>query len=218
MDAYLSCNRKRISFEIEKSVFLGTVCPVRTEAEAVAEIGKIREEFPDATHHCYAYICEEGHSVFRFSDDGEPAKTAGMPILEILRKRGLFNTLIVVTRYFGGIKLGAGGLTRAYARAAAEAVDAAGVRKFERGIVMEVTVDYPDLARVENLLRSRGRVPEKQFGERVLLRFSEKCSEREKTGRDILDATAGRAGIAFGAESFECFEISQSEGYRYDSD
>lgn len=111
-------------FTEKKSRFLGSVWPVDTEEEALAKIQEMKKRHYDATHNCWAYIIRDG--AVRFSDDGEPGGTAGMPMLQVLQREGLYNVLCVVTRYFGGILLGAGGLVRAYTRGAKIAVDAAG--------------------------------------------------------------------------------------------
>mgnify|MGYP002732242662 CR=1 FL=1 len=111
-------------FTEKKSKFIGHIVPTETEAEALAALKQMRETHWDATHNVYAYIIRDGAT--RFSDDGEPGGTAGMPVLQVLQREALFNVTCVVTRYFGGILLGAGGLVRAYAKSAKLAVDAAG--------------------------------------------------------------------------------------------
>ena len=111
-------------FVEKKSRFIGRVWPVETEAEALDKIQQMKKQHYDATHNCWAYIIKDGP--VRFSDDGEPGGTAGMPMLQVLQREGLFNVVCVVTRYFGGILLGAGGLVRAYTKGAKIAVNAAG--------------------------------------------------------------------------------------------
>ena len=111
-------------FYEKKSHFIGRVWPVETEEAALAKIQEMKKQHYDATHNCWAYIIKDGP--VRFSDDGEPGGTAGMPMLQVLQREGLFNIVCVVTRYFGGILLGAGGLVRAYTKGAKIAVDAAG--------------------------------------------------------------------------------------------
>lgn len=111
-------------FTEKRSRFIGRIWRVETEQEALARIQEIRKKHYDATHNCWAYVLRDGAT--RFSDDGEPGGTAGLPMVQVLQKEGLFNVACVVTRYFGGILLGAGGLVRAYARGAKIAVDAAG--------------------------------------------------------------------------------------------
>ena len=111
-------------FVEKKARFIGRVWPVETEAEALDKIQQMKKQHYDATHNCWAYIIKDGP--VRFSDDGEPGGTAGMPMLQVLQREGLFNVVCVVTRYFGGILLGAGGLVRAYTKGAKIAVNAAG--------------------------------------------------------------------------------------------
>ncbi len=112
------------AFTEKKSRFIGRVWPVETEQEALARIQEMKRQHYDATHNCWAYIIKDGP--VRFSDDGEPGGTAGMPMLQVLQREGLYNVVCVVTRYFGGVLLGAGGLVRAYTRGAKIAADAAG--------------------------------------------------------------------------------------------
>ena len=113
-------------FVINKSRFIGYGCPCETEEEALAFLARIRQKHKDATHNCYAYIIGLNSGIMRYSDDGEPGGTAGMPIIEVMKARGVVNCAVVVTRYFGGILLGAGGLVRAYAQGSKAALDAAG--------------------------------------------------------------------------------------------
>ena len=117
--------RAEAEYVIKKSRFIATVCEVKTEAEAAAFIESVRKHYWDARHNCSAFQIGAGGQIQRSSDDGEPSGTAGRPILEVLKKRDLTNTAVVVTRYFGGIKLGASGLIRAYSHAAALALDEA---------------------------------------------------------------------------------------------
>ena len=119
------------TYEEKKSVFIGECAPVRSEAEALSFINNIKKKYSDARHHVYAYILRE-NSIMRFSDDHEPQGTAGMPVLDSMRKRGCTDAVVVVTRYFGGILLGAGGLVRAYSHAARIALDAAHIITYHK--------------------------------------------------------------------------------------
>ncbi|MGC4154164.1 MAG: YigZ family protein [Propionicimonas sp.] len=138
---------------IRKSRFIATLVPVRSVAEADAEIAALRKQYWDARHNCTALVVGTRADQQRSSDDGEPSGTAGVPMLEVLRHRGLTDLVAVVTRYFGGILLGAGGLVRAYSGAVAEALDEA--RFVRRELLTEVTVDVPhaDAGRLDNWLR-----------------------------------------------------------------
>lgn len=141
---YLSVNGECVTEKvIEKSRFITTSRHVEGEEQAKAFIAEISAKYRDATHNCYAYVCDELGNFLRFSDDGEPQGTAGMPILEVLRSKKLMQTAVVVTRYFGGIKLGAGGLVRAYSGSAAENLEAAQKVRYELCTESVYTVDYP---------------------------------------------------------------------------
>jgi uncharacterized YigZ family protein len=139
---------------IEKSRFICYVNRATTEEEAVQFIQDIKKKHWDATHNCSAYIIGEHDQIQKANDDGEPSGTAGVPMLEVLKKKGLKDTVVVVTRYFGGIKLGAGGLVRAYGKSVSEGLKAAGIVERRLTRVMHVNIDYTWLGKVENELRS----------------------------------------------------------------
>ncbi|WP_410603958.1 YigZ family protein [Amycolatopsis sp. lyj-90] len=153
--------------EIRRSRFLCALAPVISEEEARAVIAARKKADPAARHHCHAFVLgadgragsmdsrrESVPRIERSSDDGEPAGTAGIPMLEVLRRRELTDTVAVVTRYFGGVLLGAGGLIRAYGQAVSEAVDVVGVQEYRRLRLVEVVVDYDRAGRLENDIRS----------------------------------------------------------------
>ncbi|MGI6704416.1 MAG: YigZ family protein [Clostridia bacterium] len=137
---------------IRKSRFIAQVERARNEEEAKAFIQDIKKKHWNATHNCTAYVIGEGNGIQKSSDDGEPGGTAGIPMLEVLRKRQIRDAVVVVTRYFGGIKLGAGGLIRAYGRAAAEGLEAAGVVRRALMRTMTAGFDYTWLGKIENEL------------------------------------------------------------------
>jgi len=154
-------------FVEKKSEFIGYLAPVSTEEDAVKFIAEIRALHPKARHNCYAYILRENNTA-RHSDDGEPQGTAGAPIYEVLRREGLTDAACVVTRYFGGILLGAGGLTRAYAKAAADAVAAASIRLFARAVSLEITLDYSLYGRLAAVYAEFGaKICSEEFSEQV---------------------------------------------------
>ncbi len=136
-------------FEIEKSKFLSYLIHIESEEEAKNEVAKIKKEHPKATHHCYAYILEDKQ---KSNDDGEPSGTAGIPILEIIKQHNLVNVLVVVVRYFGGIKLGAGGLIRAYAKGAKENIIRAEVVEIKSLPVYMLTFEYNYISILENYI------------------------------------------------------------------
>lgn len=140
---------------IEKSRFIGHGKGVQSEEEAIAFIESVRKEYRDATHNVWAYIIGENKNIQRYSDDGEPSGTAGIPVLEVLKKEDITNAAVVVTRYFGGIKLGAGGLVRAYTKSAVLAVQAA--RKITKKVFvpLQLTFDYSLLGKLQNDVGNR---------------------------------------------------------------
>ncbi|MGD6944468.1 YigZ family protein [Cytobacillus gottheilii] len=139
---------------IQKSRFIAFISRAETEEEAQEFIQKIKKEHWNATHNCSAYLIGENDQIQKANDDGEPSGTAGVPILEVLKKRQLKDTVAVITRYFGGIKLGAGGLIRAYGKATSEGLTATGIVERKLMAVMHTTVDYTWLGKLENELRS----------------------------------------------------------------
>ncbi|MCI2253029.1 YigZ family protein [Domibacillus sp. PGB-M46] len=139
---------------IQKSRFIAHTARVESAEEAIAFIDQIKKQHWNATHNCSAYMIGEHDHIQKANDDGEPSGTAGLPILEVIKKRELKDTAIVVTRYFGGIKLGAGGLIRAYGKAASEGLNAAGIVERRLMKVMTASIDYTWLGKIENELRA----------------------------------------------------------------
>ncbi|TCN26732.1 YigZ family protein [Mesobacillus foraminis] len=139
---------------IQKSRFIAYIDRAETEEEAQEFIQKIKKQNWDATHNCSAYLIGEQDHIQKANDDGEPSGTAGVPILEVLKKKKLKDTVVVITRYFGGIKLGAGGLIRAYGKATSEGLAATGIVERKLMAIMHTTIDYTLLGKVENELRS----------------------------------------------------------------
>jgi uncharacterized YigZ family protein len=139
---------------IERSRFIAHVARVETEEAAQEFIAKIKKQHWDATHNCSAYMIGENNLIQKANDDGEPSGTAGVPMLEVLKKRDLKDTVVVVTRYFGGIKLGAGGLIRAYGKATSEGLNATGVVERKLMRIIKTKIDYTWLGKVENEVRS----------------------------------------------------------------
>ncbi|MCC5803177.1 YigZ family protein [Rossellomorea vietnamensis] len=139
---------------IDRSRFITYVNRVETEEEAQEFIASIKKKHHDANHNCSAYMIGEQNMIQKANDDGEPSGTAGVPMLEVLKKRDLKDTVVVVTRYFGGIKLGAGGLIRAYGRAVSEGLNATGIVERRLMRVMKTKIDYTWLGKVENEVRS----------------------------------------------------------------
>lgn len=184
------------SFIIKKSRFIGHGSPADTEQEALAFLARVREAHRDASHNCYAYIIGRNEGIMRYSDDGEPGGTAGMPILECLRMRGIVNCCAVVTRYFGGVLLGAGGLTRAYAQGAKAAVDAAGILVMTDSVRFLLEVAYPLWDRVQHYLRSAPILQEgTDFGAAVTATLLTRKSDQGAVFDALTRLTDGRAEL-----------------------
>ena len=156
MKSYLSVKQNITVNEtvIEKSRFICTLKKVDGEDEAKAFVSDIKAKYPDATHNCYAYIADVGGFYVKFSDDGEPQGTAGLPMLETLKAKNLKKVAVVVTRYFGGIKLGTGGLARAYSDSVKKAIDRAGISKNVLSSVIKTTISYSLYPKILKLIES----------------------------------------------------------------
>ncbi|BBI32104.1 YigZ family protein [Cohnella abietis] len=188
---------------IKKSRFIGHAKPVETEEEAVAFIEELKKKYWNATHNCSAYLIGERDQFQKALDDGEPSGTAGKPILEVIKHRGMKNVVVVVTRYFGGIMLGAGGLVRAYTDGAVAGIDAAQpiVKVLHREVIVDV--DYTWYGKLENVLRERGfRVGEVLFTDRVRVQCLPEAEEAERFQDWITDVTQGQAVLEIGEETY----------------
>ncbi len=181
---------------IERSRFISTCSHIESEEEARAFLARVRTEFPDATHHCYAFVADTLGNFMRFSDDGEPQGTAGMPILDALRGKKLYQTAVVVTRYFGGVKLGAGGLVRAYSGAASECLDGAEKRFFEPCARYMLTLGYELSDAVRKYISANGwMLADAQYSDCVRLTVAVRSREEEAFAAKIVDFTAGRVRV-----------------------
>jgi len=156
-----------VELVIQKSRFIGQCFPIASEEEALELLTSLRKKYWDATHNCYAYSVGQKGEIARFSDDGEPGGTAGMPMMDALRGAGVTNVLCVVTRYFGGILLGTGGLVRAYSRSCSEAIRAAGVVRVALCDSIEYSVPYPQWAMFQAEARKQGASLMPEYGEVV---------------------------------------------------
>lgn len=194
----------------KKSRFIGRIWPVETEAEALARIQEMKKQHYDATHNCWAYILKDG--AVRFSDDGEPGGTAGMPMLQVLQREGLFNVVCVVTRYFGGILLGAGGLVRAYTKGAKIAVNAAGKSIKRVWSVLYVPCPYTFYERVKlEVAAFGGIISNTEFGAEVELEIMVPEAKMQPFLDRITDMTAGTVeGMETGKE-YRAFPVTDTE-------
>ena len=195
-------------FIINKSRFIGYGCPCETEEEALAFLSRIRQKHKDATHNCYAYIIGLNSGIMRYSDDGEPGGTAGMPIIEVMKARGVVNCAVVVTRYFGGILLGAGGLVRAYTKGAKIAVDAAGKSMKRVWTVLYVPIPYTYYERVKlEVAAFEGIIRDTQFGAEVELELLFPEANVQPFFEKLTDMTSGTVeGMETGQE-YKAFPI-----------
>lgn len=197
--------RQQASAEIviKKSRFIGYAKPVESEEEAVTFINEIKQLHKQATHNCSAYMVGERDQFQKASDDGEPSGTAGKPILEVIKHKGLKNIAVVVTRYFGGIMLGAGGLVRAYTDGAVAGIEAADeiVNVLHREVFVDV--DYTWYGKLENELHGKGtRVGGTDFTDRVIVRCLPEAPEAEAFIAWITDLTQGQAIVSEGENAY----------------
>lgn len=184
-------------FEEKRSKFIGELFRVETPEQAVEKINEVKAKYRDARHHCYAYIIREGNYM-RYSDDGEPQGTAGMPILEVLRHAGVTNVCCVVTRYFGGILLGTGGLARAYTKGAQIALEAAGLSQMDRYSLLLLGCPYNLLDAVQKVLPEHGAsVEEIEYGADVTLTVALPEGGEETLNTALMDATAGQVAAEY---------------------
>ncbi|MFD1849032.1 YigZ family protein [Oceanobacillus bengalensis] len=182
---------------IQKSRFIGYVRRVETEEEAQTFIQEIKKKHHDATHNCSAYIIGEHDEIQKANDDGEPSGTAGVPMLEVLKKKHLKDTAVVVTRYFGGIKLGAGGLIRAYGSTTSQSIATTGIVKRQLMQGVQVTVEYGLLGKLENMLRNSEHILDKiNYVENVEFLVYVKDGEEESFKEWIIDLTSDQATIS----------------------
>ncbi len=191
------------TYEEKKSVFIGECAPVTSESEAISFINNIKKKYPDARHHVYAYILRE-NSIMRYSDDHEPQGTAGMPVLDSMRKRGVTDAVVVVTRYFGGTLLGTGGLVRAYTEAASGAVTLSGVITYTTFKKCSITVSYSDYQKIQSVLAdAEFRTDETDFRETVTLRGRILLPRVDALCKALSEQTGGRSCVEMGDEVYD---------------
>ncbi|MFH8476619.1 YigZ family protein [Streptomyces sp. NPDC018000] len=189
--------------EINRSRFICALAPAATEQEAQDFVARIRREHPTATHNCFAYVIGADASVQKASDDGEPGGTAGVPMLQMLTRREMRYVVAVVTRYYGGVKLGAGGLIRAYGGVVGEALDELGTVTRQRFRLATITVGHQRAGKLENDLRATGRsVREVRYAEAVVIEIGLPDADVEEFRGWLADATAGEAGLELGGEAY----------------
>lgn len=194
MKSYLTVETKSEGiYEEKRSKFLAKVFHVENQDEAKNIILNVKKEYYDARHNCYAYIIGEDKKQQKFFDDGEPSGTAGAPIMDAINKKDLTNVLITVTRYFGGIKLGAAGLTRAYNKAANTALENAKIIKMESFFEIKLTLDYSLLSGLEYYLRKENiKTKTSDYNEKVALNILVLKDKLESVKKDITELSAGK--------------------------
>ena len=194
---------------IQKSRFIGQAWPCINEEEAIKHIQHIRETARDARHHCYAYIVGENEGIMRFSDDGEPSGTAGMPMLSLMRSEHIVNCCVVVTRYFGGILLGTGGLVRAYTQGCRIALKAAGIVQMEKTCfyLCEVPYSYWDSVRYM-LERLPARYQDVEFGSAVSFLLLTRVTDRESVFQSLHQMLGNSFETLFEGERYEAWTKS----------
>lgn len=195
----------------KKSKFIARIKPVQTREEAEAFLEEVRKEHWNATHNVPAYIIGMNQEIQKYSDDNEPSGTAGLPVLEVLKAHELVNTAIVVTRYFGGILLGRGGLVRAYGGAAREAVLAAGIVRMVPAVEVGITVDYTHAGRIQNELLTQGAfLADTEYLEHVTFHVLLLPQEREALRQLIQEHTANDFQWREGQEVYRALPLAES--------
>ena len=204
MESYITI-RHHAEFEYEdrKSIFIAEAMPVETEAEALAFIDSVKKKYPDANHHVYAYVIKE-NSIARFTDDREPQGTAGLPVLDIIRKRGCTNAAIVVVRYFGGTLLGTGGLVRAYSGAALGALSAAEIITYDIYATYEIEASYSDFQKLGTVFASVGfRQDNIDYAEAVRISGSVQRDSGDSLVDKLIQTTSGRVIVKKMGEKYD---------------
>lgn len=205
MRAYITVrNCGKFEYEDRKSVFIAEAAPVKNEDEAIDFISYVKKKYPDAKHHVYAYVLRE-NSIMRYSDDGEPQGTAGMPILETIQKNGCTDIAVAVVRYFGGVLLGTGGLLRAYTAAASGAIGDAQIVTYDIYLTVKILVSYADYQKILATLNEYGfKNTEVKYTDSVAVFGKIKKSVSDSFFKTVFDVTAGRATINTIEEKFDC--------------
>ncbi|MCD8347349.1 MAG: YigZ family protein [Lachnospiraceae bacterium] len=194
----------------KKSRFIATVRPVDSEEDALAFIAAMKKKYWDARHNCFAYVIGERQELQRCSDDGEPQGTAGRPMLEVLLGEDVHNMVVVVTRYFGGVLLGTGGLVRAYSKSVQEGLRSSTIIEKQEGVRLAIRTDYTGVGRIQYLLGSQGLpLLDSEYTDIVLLRTVVPKEQAAALREAVTEATAGRA--EFPEEAAVCYAMVDGE-------
>lgn len=196
----------------KKSRFIADVFPVQSEEDALSKLAAVKKKYPDARHHVYAYIIGK-NNIFRYSDDSEPSGTAGMPVLDTMRKSGIVDTLIVVTRYFGGTLLGTGGLVHAYSAAAKQGLENAQVVKRILCNVLSVSTDYTFSGKIAHLAEQNGYIIEDTiYADNVTIVFLTTLEETQRIIKELTELTAAKAEITVTGQKYVDLPTNKTGG------
>lgn len=210
IEEYVTINSPSVTeTEIRHSEFITYVFRVTSEEETFARLGEIRKKHSDATHVCYAAVFNAEGNATRFSDDGEPSRTAGQPIMEVIKKSGISEVLVVVVRYFGGIKLGAGGLTRAYSGCAADALKQSEKSRMRLCDFYSIQVDYAQVKRVQNVItRFSAALQSVDYSSLVTFNFA--CLSGRNINAELSDALGKTVDLPMSKRDYLCFPESEN--------
>jgi len=198
-------------FQEKKSTFIGYIKRVNTEEEARDFVNEIKSMHKEATHNVYAYVVGENRGIQRYSDDGEPQGTAGIPVLEVIKKNDLTDVVVVVTRYFGGILLGGGGLIRAYSKGASTAIEEAGIVEKVKGLKLRFTLDYDLIGKIQYLCGTKNwHIEDTIYTDKVELLLFAETENKKIVIAAFVEATNGKVTIFEEDE-----EYLFKEGHRY---
>lgn len=209
IDSYITVSRRACKeIVINKSRFIGYASPAESEEQALSFLRELKEEHRSATHHCYAYIIGENSGVMRYSDDGEPGGTAGLPIMEVMKARKIVNCCVVVVRYFGGVLLGTGGLVRAYTQSSQLALEAAGPARMEMTSVEACRLPY---SAWDKLRYAAEKLPVKiqqvEYGEDISFRLLVRSADREACLAALMDASGRTLKSSPESESYQLWDM-----------
>ena len=210
IDSYITVSQKSCEeIIISKSRFIGEAMPCAQEADALAFLQSVRDEHRSATHHCYAYIIGENKGIMRYSDDGEPGGTAGMPIMDVMRSRDIVNCCIVVTRYFGGVLLGTGGLVRAYTKSSQAALKASGIVRMELTDDILCELPYPSWDRFRHAAEQIPvRLEEINYGSSICFHLKIRSRDTEALFPRLQEASGRKLVDLSRDQLFSAWEIS----------
>lgn len=200
IDSYSSIKEGVFTLEIKRSEFIAYSFPVESEDDAAEKLAAVRKKHYDARHVCYAFVADEDGMIARFSDDGEPSGTAGKPILDVIKKNGLKKSLIAVVRYFGGILLGAGGLTRAYSDSAAGVVKQCGAVTFTKKSLLSLKTDYSTYKKISAAIKNAGETVSVEYDSEVTATLA--CDNAEKANALLTEMTKGTAEVKILGEKY----------------